>query len=288
VAEVEPTSAAAVRALAEAATAADGREPLSEQFVINLNGRARPRVAHLLAESDGAVVGYAQLDHAAAELVVAPAARGRGIGSALLAALLELSPRLDVWAHGDLPAAAALAERYGLSRNRVLLQMRRTPEAGALPELTVPDGVTIRPFTVGEDEDEFLRVNNAAFDWHPEQGGWSSAQVEEREGEAWFDPAGFLLAVDDTGRLLGYHWTKVHPATSTEQAMGEVYVLGVDPAAHGRGLGRVLTLAGLRHLAERGLDTVLLYVESDNAPAVRVYEKLGFAVHTSDVMYHRG
>ena len=288
VAEVEPTSAAAVRALAEAATAADGREPLSEQFVINLNGRARPRVAHLLAESDGAVVGYAQLDHTAAELVVAPAARGRGIGSALLAALLELSPRLDVWAHGDLPAAAALAERYGLSRNRVLLQMRRTPEAGALPELTVPDGVTIRPFTVGEDEDEFLRVNNAAFDWHPEQGGWSSAQVEEREGKAWFDPAGFLLAVDDTGRLLGYHWTKVHPATSTEQAMGEVYVLGVDPAAHGRGLGRVLTLAGLRHLAERGLDTVLLYVESDNAPAVRVYEKLGFAVHTSDVMYHRG
>jgi mycothiol synthase len=288
VAEVDPTSAAAVRALAEAATAADGREPLSEQFVINLNGRARPWVAHLLAESDGAVVGYAQLDHMAAELVVAPAARGRGIGSALLAALLELSPRLDVWAHGDLPAAAALAERYGLSRNRVLLQMRRTPEAGALPELTVPDGVTIRPFTVGEDEDEFLRVNNAAFDWHPEQGGWSGAQVEEREGEAWFDPAGFLLAVDDTGRLLGYHWTKVHPATSAEQAMGEVYVLGVDPAAHGRGLGRVLTLAGLHYLAERGLDTVLLYVESDNAPAVRVYEKLGFAVHTSDVMYHRG
>jgi mycothiol synthase len=131
-------------------------------------------------------------------------------------------------------------------------------------------------------------VNNAAFDWHPEQGGWTVDQVREREAEDWFDAEGFLLAVDaddPAGALLGYHWTKVHPPTATEPSMGEVYVLGVDPAAHGRGLGRMLTLAGLHHLAGRGLDTVLLYVEADNAPAVRVYEKLGFAVHTSDVMY---
>ncbi|MCF7551568.1 mycothiol synthase [Pseudonocardia sp. WMMC193] len=284
VAEVDPTSAAAVRALAEAATAADGREPLSEQFVINLNGRARPRVAHLLAEEDGTVVGYAQRDRDAAELAVHPDHRGRGVGAALLEGLLGIGPTLDVWAHGDLPAAAALAASHGLTRNRVLLQMRRT--GGALPELVVPEGITIRPFVVGQDEDEFLRVNNAAFDWHPEQGGWTTAQVTEREGESWFDPAGFLLAEDEQGTLLGYHWTKVHH--ETDPVMGEVYVLGVDPAAHGRGLGRVLTLAGLHHLAERGLDTVLLYVESDNAPAVRVYEKLGFVVHTSDVMYHRG
>jgi mycothiol synthase len=278
VSEVDPTSAAVVRALAEAATAVDGREPLSEQFVINLNGRARPRVAHLLAEDDGVVVGYAQRHGDAAELVVHPDHRGRGIGARLLEGL---GSPLDVWAHGDLPAAAALAAKHGLTRDRVLLQMRRA--GGTLPELVVPDGVSIRPFVVGQDEPEFLRVNNAAFDWHPEQGGWSTAQVEEREAESWFDPAGFLLAEDAEGTLLGYHWTKVHP-----DGMGEVYVLGVDPAAHGKGLGRVLTLAGLHHLADRGHDAVLLYVESDNSPAVRVYEKLGFLVHTSDVMYHRG
>ncbi|WP_312858057.1 mycothiol synthase [Pseudonocardia pini] len=288
VAEVDPASAQAVRALAEAATALDGREPLSEQFLINLNGRARPRVVHLLAEADGAVVGYAQLDRTSAELVVHPDHRRRGVGAALLAGLLERAPELDVWAHGDLPAAAALAAAHGLTRNRVLWQMRRTPEAGSLPALSVPEGVTLRPFVVGQDEAEFLRVNNAAFAWHPEQGGWSEDQVTAREAEEWFDPAGFLLAVDEQGTLLGYHWTKVHPATPTDPSMGEVYVLGVDPAAHGKGLGRVLTLAGLHHLAERGLDTVLLYVESDNAPAVRVYEKLGFGVHTADVMYHRG
>ncbi|WP_345414909.1 mycothiol synthase [Pseudonocardia xishanensis] len=287
VAEVDPTSAGVVRALAEGATAADGREPLSEQFLINLNGRARPRVRHLLAGDEGAPVGYAQLDDTSAELVVHPEHRGQGIGSALLAALLELSPEVAVWAHGDLPAAAALAATQDLARVRTLWQMRRTAEAGELPSLSIPEGVTLRPFVVGEDEAEFLRVNNAAFAWHPEQGGWGPAEVTEREGEDWFDAAGFLLAVDPAGSLLGYHWTKVHPATPTEPSLGEVYVLGVDPAAHGKGLGRVLTLAGLHHLADRGLDTVLLYVESDNAPAVRVYEKLGFAVHTADVMYRR-
>jgi len=302
VAEVDPTSAGVVRALAEAATGVDGREPLSEQFLINLNGRARPRVRHLLAEADGAVVGYAQRHDTSAELVVAPEHRGHGIGTELLDALLEQAPEIAVWAHGDLPAAAGLAAKRGLARVRTLWQMRRTAEAGDLPALTVPDGVTIRPFVVGQDEDEFLRVNNAAFAWHPEQGGWSLDEVTAREGEDWFDPAGFLLAVDAEGTLLGYHWTKVHPATTApttaptvgsagssagEPSMGEVYVLGVDPAAHGKGLGKVLTLAGLHHLADRGLDTVLLYVESDNAPAVAVYEKLGFVVHTADVMYRR-
>ncbi|MFC5951276.1 mycothiol synthase [Pseudonocardia lutea] len=286
--EIDPATTAGVRALAEAAERADGREPLSEQFLLNLRGGAREGVAHLLTEAAGTVAGYAQLDGTSAELAVHPDHRRRGLGTALLAELTARAPKLDVWAHGDLPAAAALAASRGLTRARVLWQMRRTPEAGALPALTVPEGVTIRPFVVGEDEAEFLRVNNAAFDWHPEQGGWAVEQVREREAEDWFDPEGFLLAVDaddPAGRLLGYHWTKVHPPTATEPSMGEVYVLGVDPAAHGRGLGRLLTLAGLHHLAGRGLDTVLLYVEADNAPAVRVYEKLGFAVHTSDVMY---
>ncbi|MCE0765831.1 mycothiol synthase [Pseudonocardia kujensis] len=300
--EIDTVTTAGVRALAEAAERADGREPFSEQFLLNLRGGAREGVVHLVvgtaaatdragSEFTGAedvVAGYAQLDGTSAELAVHPDHRRRGIGAALLAELTARAAKLDVWAHGDLPAAAALAASRGLERARVLWQMRRTPDAGPLPALTVPEGVTIRPFVVGEDEAEFLRVNNAAFDWHPEQGGWTVDQVREREAEEWFDAEGFLLAVDandPAGTVLGYHWTKVHPPTATEPSMGEVYVLGVDPAAHGRGLGRVLTLAGLHHLAGRGLDTVLLYVEADNAPAVRVYEKLGFAVHTSDVMY---
>ena len=65
---------------------------------------------------------------------------------------------------------------------------------------------------------------------------------------------------------------------------------GFDPAAQGQGLGKVLTLAGLHHLAKQGVTEVLLYVESDNHPAIAVYSGLGFGHADADthVMYRRG
>lgn len=288
-ARLDAATVSAVQDLLRAATAADGAEPLSEQFLMHLRPDApADGVTHLVVPGDdGAVAGYAQVDGTYAELAVHPRARRRGIGGALVAAVEKVTADPHVWAHGDLDAAKGLAAGRGYRRDRVLWQMRRTGAAGPLPALTVPDGVTIRAFEPGRDDDEFLRVNNAAFDWHPEQGGWTGAELAAREAEDWFDADGFLLATAPDGTLLGYHWTKVHPATGDEPAMGEVYVLGVDPAAHGRGLGRVLTLAGLHHLHDRGLDTVLLYVEADNGPAVRVYQRLGFVVHAADVNYAR-
>ncbi|MEJ8282017.1 mycothiol synthase [Pseudonocardia spirodelae] len=287
---LDAATVSAVQDLLAAATAADGTAPLSEQFLLHLRPDAPAEgVTHVVVPGrDGGVAGYAQVDGEYAELVVHPDGRRRGAGTALVAAVEGATGDPHVWAHGDLPAARALAERRGYRRDRELWQMRRTPAAGPLPATAVPDGVTVRAFEPGRDDAEFLRVNNAAFDWHPEQGGWTGAELAAREAEDWFDPAGFLLAVrtGDEGTVLGYHWTKVHPAAD-ESAMGEVYVLGVDPAAHGGGLGRALTLAGLHHLHGRGLDTVLLYVEADNAPAVRVYERLGFTVHAADVNYAR-
>lgn len=292
--ELDADTVAGVHRLLSAAAATDGAEPLSEQFLLNLRaGRARDGVHHLVVTGGGrGVTGYAQLDDGYAELAVHPDARRSGLGSALAAGLEALAPDPHVWAHGDLAPAAALAEGRGYRRDRVLWQMRRPltgPDAAPLPGLSLPEAVTLRAFVPGRDDEEFLRVNNAAFAWHPEQGGWTGRRLADRQAEEWFDAAGFLLATDPDGRLLGYHWTKVHPAaeTTTGEPMGEVYVLGVDPAAHGRGLGRALTLAGLHHLRERGLGTVLLYVEADNGPAVRVYERLGFTVHTADVNYAR-
>jgi mycothiol synthase len=51
----------------------------------------------------------------------------------------------------------------------------------------------------------------------------------------------------------------------------------------------VLTLAGLHHLTGLGVDEVLLYVESDNGPAVAVYSRLGFGHADADthVQYRR-
>lgn len=264
---------AAVADVVEDATRADGVAPLSEQSLLELD---RPGV-HLL-DADG----YARLDGTAAEVLVRPGARRRGVGTALVAALRSRTGGpVEVWAHGDLPAAQAFAAAVGLRRSRVLRQLRR-PAAAPLPEVGWPDGVAVRTFEPGRDEDAWLAVNARAFAHHPEQGRWTRADLDEREAAPWFDPAGFFLAERD-GALVGFHWTKVH--AEEEPPVGEVYVVGVDPDHAGGGLGRALTVRGLEHLRDAGLGQVLLYVDEDNPRAVAMYEHLGFTEHAVDVTY---
>ena len=289
-----------VQALVAAATEVDGTAPLSEHVLLHLRHGGDAEAAHLLARDGDELVGFAHLDltdpvaGGAGELVVHPEHRRAGLGSRIVQALLDRAGRSEVaagrlrlWAHGEHPGAVALATTLGFTQARVLWQMRRSLLA-PLAEPHLPEGVRLRPFVVGADEREFLRVNNAAFDWHPEQGGWDLDQVKLREAEPWFDPNGFLLAVDADDRLLGFHWTKVHgDGGHSHEPIGEVYVLGVDPSARGMHLGAALTLAGLRHLRDRGLRQVMLYVEADNDAAVRVYRDLGFTRWDTDVSYVR-
>ncbi|GAB3911895.1 mycothiol synthase [Kibdelosporangium lantanae] len=259
------------------------------------------RVRALLASDDvdfdpggrhavaGDFLGYLHVDtdgdsfgNEVAELVVHPDHRHRGIGGNLLAFLLsERGKRLRVWSHHDHPDAARLAAKHDLRRVRELHKMGM--EFGPdLPEPTFREAVRLRAFVPGQDEEAVVAVNARAFSWHPEQGQLTVQDVLDTEREPWFDPAGFFLAVDAEDRLLGFHWTKVHP-----DGTGEVYVVGVDPDAQGGGLGKALTLAGLRYLRGLDLRKVILYVESDNAPAIAVYAKLGFTLLDVGVQYER-
>jgi len=272
-----------VLALLAEVTEADGTPPVSEAVLLGL--RHRGDGAHLLVRSGDRLLGYAHLDETSGtgELAVHQDGRRRGLGGAMVRALLQQAGpgRLRLWAHGEHAAAKRLAGKYGFTVARQLLQLGRSLVEPPLAEPKLPAGVALRPLRVGQDEAAVVEVNNRAFAWHPEQGGWDVEQVRRREAEPWFDAAGFLLAVaEDDGRILGFHWTKAHSAE-----LGEVYVLGVDPAEHGRGLGTALTLAGLHHLRDRGMTTVMLYVEADNAAAVRTYERLGFTRWATDVAY---
>ncbi|MBB0246664.1 mycothiol synthase, partial [Streptomyces alkaliphilus] len=268
----------------------------------------REGVRHLLLRRDGVVVGYALLDGtdpieaASAEMVVHPDHRGRGYGRQLGEALLaESGHRLRVWAHGGHPAARHLAQALGMVLFRELRQLRRPLGDLRADGPRLPEGVRLRTFEPGRDEEPWLALNAAAFAHHPEQGGLTRRDLDARMGEPWFDPAGFFLAVrdrdttggptgepgqgagsDDAEELLGFHWTKVHPA----EGLGEVYVLGVAPGAQHLGLGRALTAVGLEHLARhRDLAHAMLYVDADNTPALRLYERLGFRTFEVDLMY---
>ena len=273
-----------VLALAAAAGEIDGVHPLSEDVVLRVRGGVPHRGVHLLSYAGDRLAGYAFVEDSAGELVVHPQFRRAGRGTALLAAA-GAGP-LRFWAHGDDPGAAAFAERNGFTRARVLWQMRRSL-LEPLPDVPLPDGVTVRAFNPDADEQRWLEVNARAFAHHPEQGRWTLEDLRTREAEPWFDPNGFLLAVDVADTLLGFHWTKVHPAAGDEPAIGEIYVLGVDPDGHRRGLGRALSVAGLRHLADAGLTVSSLYVDESNPAAVALYRGLGFEVYKTDVNYQR-
>ncbi|MGQ0624187.1 MAG: mycothiol synthase [Sporichthyaceae bacterium] len=269
---------------------ADGRSPWTEASRLALQA-ARPDVVHLLAfAGEQALVGYAQVDPAGAvELGVHPAHRRRGLGTALLRAAREVVPApLRVWSHGQHPGAPALARTGGLVAVRELWRMRRSlPLEDAFDPpgpVELPPGIRVRTFGVGRDESEWLRVNAAAFAQHGEQGRLGPDDLAARMGTDWFEAAGFFLAFRGAD-LVGFHWTKKHPATADSPAAGEIYVLGVDPATHSGGLGRALSRIGLRHLAGAGLGSVLLYVDADNAAAIRVYTRLGFEPEAISVMY---
>jgi mycothiol synthase len=275
---------AAVLRLADAAARADGVDPLSEHVTLHLRYGGDAGTRNLLLTERGELAGYAHLDpvpDGARAPGTPQAAEGPGAAEGPSAELFIDPGPLRVWAHGDLPAAAGLAAAAGLQRVRALWQMRR-PLSAPLDRPVLAEGITVRTFVTGRDEDEWLRVNSRAFASHPEQGSWTRDDLELREREPWFDPDGFFLAERD-GKLAGFHWTKVHP----EEPAGEVYVVGVDPGQRGTGLGRALTLIGLDYLRARGLPEVMLYVDASNRPAIRLYESLGFTRWRTDVMYAR-
>ncbi|MCU1658069.1 MAG: mycothiol biosynthesis acetyltransferase, partial [Pseudonocardiales bacterium] len=260
-----------VQALADAVESRDGQPPLSDQALTQLQSDA---ARHVVAREGAELRGYAQLDGTSVEVV------GDAGSVAELLDVLGDEAQL-VWSHGRLSPVGPLLEARGFRRTRVLHQLRRSL-LDALPDVPLAGGVTIRDFVPGVDEQAWLRVNAAAFATHAEQGRWTEADLAAREAEPWFDPAGFLLAERD-GTVIGFHWTKIHG-----DGVGEVYVLGVDPAAQGLGLGPALLVRGLRHLTERGCSEVLLYVDESNGSAMRLYERFGFHTYDTDVQWTAG
>ncbi len=237
---------------------------------------------------EGVIIAYAQTTQVpadeqwVAEVVVDPdhAARLADLGAPLLRRTLAATAgHTHYWISDPTPAHHELVARVGLRPHRMLHQMRR-----ALP-LEEPWELEVRPFVPGQDEDALLEVNRRSFANHPDQGRMTRAQLAERMAQAWFDPAGCLLAEID-GRLAGFCWTKVF--TDLDPPLGEIHIIGIDPDFAGRALGRRLVLAGLDHLASRGIGEAVLFVEGDNQTALAMYQGLGFRIVRTDHAFATG
>jgi mycothiol synthase len=281
-----------VTGLLESAATADGFAGLSDHARLGLEPGAPHRALSLLAhlEGDSILRAYGSLERLGGiwtlETVVEPLHREdpADFHAALLdTAVAQVASggggTLHVWLRDGCERQEASVRSHGMQAIRELLQLRvPLPVDPGRVETSRP--IPVRPFRPGRDDAAWLEVNRRAFVGHPEQGSWTAEDLERREHEPWFDASGFLLH-EVGGRLAGFCWTKVHRAP----LLGEIYVIGVDPDFQGRGLGRGLTLAGLDHLATRGVPVGMLYVEATNVAALALYRTLGFAEHHRETVY---
>lgn len=285
--------------LIEWTAAIEGHRPVGEHKYSHLAVGAAAWVG-VLAYDDSRLVGYAHTrwnragstPRMAVEVVVHPDYHDTDVARLLLEETRTVLGRagggvLFLWVHRVEDPHQTLAARLGFSIQRELAFMNR-PMDDLLREPSIPEGVTVRPLRPGIDDGEFLRVNNAAFEGHPENGGWDAQEFAERQALDWFDPEGLLMAWRGD-RCVGFHWTKWHSHEADEVPahlpVGEVYVLGVHPEEQGTGLGRALLLAGLRHLHQRGCRRAVLYVDRASTGAVKLYESEGFEIIYGEVCY---
>jgi mycothiol synthase len=294
---IAPAEVEAIRRLAVAAEAADGHPSLGDSVWRDL-AAPTPTSAVGIATIGGEPAGAVHVappenddgDPITMSLVIDPAHRDTAVERALLDDALRDPAlgghRILLWVFGADDASDRLAAAVRFAPERELHQMRVPLPLAA--RVAWPEGIEIRAFRPGVDEDAWLAVNNRAFADDPDQHGWTIETLHRREADPWFDPAGFLLAWRGNG-LAGFCWTKLHPASPPAEpnALGEIYVIGVDPGNQGTGLGRALVIGGLASLHGRGATTGMLFVDAANTAAVALYGTLGFTVSRTDRAYAR-
>jgi mycothiol synthase len=289
-----------VLSLIKAAHDFDGTPAIAEHVLLHLRHGGDKSDSHLVIEENKEVIAYAHLDTTdlvagpSIEAVVHPQHRGKGLGSLILKEAIKIcGVKTRIWSHGDLPAAKAIAASLKLERLWSNLLMSKS--LGEIQPVTFK--YPIRTFIPGLDNQAFLALNNKVFADYPDQGGWNEDDLKVRLNESWFDDKGFFVA-EDKGDLIGFCWTKIHGAHTHShsggdddhghEALGEIYVLAVNPDYKGQGIGRDLTITGLNYLKYQGLSNVMLYVGVENKPAFNLYKSLGFNEFGSDVMYRVG
>jgi mycothiol synthase len=251
-----------------------GVPPLGESKFVDLGGPLRG--VGLVVEREE-IVGYAHLLwHEASRVwemeLAASSLSEAEVGALVASAAAEASGPVLWWTFGESEAARFAGSRFPVTRTLHKL-------VGSLPLSEgshVPEGVRVAPFRPGQDEEEWLIANNAAFEGHPENGAWTVADVLERQARPWFNAEGFRLWWADE-RVAGFCWTKRHGVD-----VGEIHVIGVHPAFQGRGLGRSILIEALWYLAGVGCQTGMLYVDTANRTALDLYQSLGFELERVD------
>jgi GNAT superfamily N-acetyltransferase len=238
-----------------------------------------PERVYLVAELDGAVVGSglggrSDLGHAGLHPRVVPAARRRGVGSAILLELARRATDLGFAEAGtnvDDEGSLAFAQRMGYREVDRQIEQVRTIGAEAWP--TIPDGLEV--VTVA-DRPELWR---AAYDPLALQAFSDMAldrpiiaSLEQWERDWLESPEASFIALD-RGQVVGMAGLQLD---SDEPHRAENALTAVLRGRRGRGIGEVLKRMTLAWAAEHGIREVYTWTQQHNGAMRRLNERLGY------------
>lgn len=174
--------------------------------------------------------------------------------------------------------------KLGFRRAREYFHLELETAGSQLPE-TEGLAVSLRPLQSHEAA-LLTELQNRCFTGAWEFNPNTVEEIARTINSPFCSPEDILLACDGD-RAIGYCWTMVLPAISGQPARGQILMLGIDPDYRGRGLGRAVLLAGLAHLANKGVQIIELTVDSENKAAFSMYKSLGFKVSSVSLWYEK-
>ena len=221
---------------------------------------------------------------------VAPAARGRGIGTALLAELEARSSALAATHERDRdrvfmsvapvgrPPERLLREN-GYETARWFIDMVR-PTLDGIVEPPMPAGLELRPVAADQHE-RIWRANREAFRDHWGGSDESIEQLNRILGDPDTDTSIWLIAWDGD-EVAGGVWNDIYPTENAALNLQRGWLSSVFTRRpwRRRGLASALIGRSLTLLRDRGMTSASLGVDADNPTgALGLYESAGFVVH---------
>ncbi len=241
--------------------------PLRDCFIISEKGKA---AGYAL------VVPEPSIGRAVVEWGVVPSKDRVALGEALLVRSLSHAKGLGakaahLSAQGHDREAAYLYKKLGFALVKTQWQMRLDVKRWKAPAKG-KEGISLRQLNPGE-EALVTDIQNRAFG-----GSWGFAPNVPEELRYRLRMRGSkvqdALILEEKGAPAAYCWTRVNKGK--DGAVGIIWMIGVDPAYRGQGLGRAMLDASIADLKRRGATAVELTVYADNTPAVELYKAVGF------------
>lgn len=247
-----------------------------------------PAFDAVLVEDDRRLVAYAEVPSWRAHAAVAPEARGRGIGTALLAWIEERARqrsepgsqvRIGQTIADTNETAAAFFTGHGYEPRHTSWVLH-LPDDVTIGHRPLPDGIDIRPFHPDTEERAVYQVIEDAFnEWPTRQPtsfeDWRATTTRRPD----FDPALLLVAATRAG-VVGASVALVYPGE------GWVEQLAVRRDHRGGGLARALLNDSFEELRRRGLPAIGLSTDSRTG-ALDLYLDLGMVVRATYTHYSK-